>query len=673
YGLCYTFNANSSTVKMVDAGKRQGLQLRLDAQPHEYYGPFSYDATGFKIAIHEPGTFHDIDNGGYDVSPGFYTSIRIRRKKTIYKPPPFVSKCGSKKLDNFERYTQHSCLHECFSRSLAKKCNCRQIGTVEKGINISRFCNSTERRNCINPAIRKLKITAETCGCPLECESIEYSAWSSIAYHPSETLLDAMIPYLEKVTGLNASDPQQKEKIQTIIRKRNSAVSIFFENLSTDVIEEKVSYDVSDMTSDIGGNMGLFLGCSLLTVCEFIDLVVMVCLKRWRKKATIEVNELTQDQGAVTVSAWRPGCRLVEYKINYSTEVYALTCFHLMIEKQDKGVKGVVIPHAVKRTNQLQHNGEVERNHGLCYTFNANSANRSTLKLVGAGKRQGLTLRLDAQPHEYYGPYSYDATGFKIAVHEPGTFHDIDDEGYDVSPGFYTSIRIRRKKTVTKPPPYQSMCGSKKLENFERFSQESCFMECMSQTLAKECNCRVIGMVEKGINVTRFCNVTEISKCIFPTFNKLETSAETCGCPLECESIRYSIQTSIAYYPSEHLWDSLVPLMANLTGLNATDPKQKEKIQIMLRKQIAVVTIFFENLITDVTAEKARYTLSDLGTDIGGNMGLFLGCSLLTVCEFIDLVVMVCLKRWRKKATIEVKELTQDQMQGAVKVSAWST
>ena len=66
--------------------------------------------------------------------------------------------------------------------------------------------------------------------------------------------------------------------------------------------------------------------------------------------------------------------------------------------------------------------------------------------LVGSGKRQGFKLQLDAQPEEYYGPYSYEATGFKVAIHEPGTYHDIDNEGYDVSPGFYTSIRIKRTK-----------------------------------------------------------------------------------------------------------------------------------------------------------------------------------------------------------------------------------
>lgn len=36
-------------------------------------------------------------------------------------------------------------------------------------------------------------------------------------------------------------------------------------------------------------------------------------------------------------------------------------------------------------------------------------------------------------------------------------------------------------------------------------------------------------------------------------------------------------------------------------------------------------------------------------------MGLFLGCSLLTLCEFVDLIVIMCLRCWRKRRTVDLK------------------
>ena len=44
-----------------------------------------------------------------------------------------------------------------------------------------------------------------------------------------------------------------------------------------------------------------------------------------------------------------------------------------------------------------------------------------------------------------------------------------------------------------------------------------------------------------------------------------------------------------------------------------------------------------------------------LSADVGGNMGLFLGCSLLTLCEFVDLLIIMCLRCWRKRNAVDLK------------------
>lgn len=38
------------------------------------------------------------------------------------------------------------------------------------------------------------------------------------------------------------------------------------------------------LLADIGGNMGLFLGCSVLTVFEFVDLLIRICATSLRRK-----------------------------------------------------------------------------------------------------------------------------------------------------------------------------------------------------------------------------------------------------------------------------------------------------------------------------------------------------------------------------------------------------
>ena len=88
---------------------------------------------------------------------------------------------------------------------------------------------------------------------------------------------------------------------------------------------------------------------------------------------------------------------------------------------------------------------------GVCYTLNSGHPNHTNLYVTTSGKIQALTLSLDAQPEEYYGPYSYDATGFKILVHDQNeSYPNIEDFGVDLPPGFTTNIRVRRTKVGLK-------------------------------------------------------------------------------------------------------------------------------------------------------------------------------------------------------------------------------
>lgn len=52
-------------------------------QPAEYYGPFSYDATGVKVVLHEQHEWPEVENWGIDITPGYHTNIKIKRKKVI--------------------------------------------------------------------------------------------------------------------------------------------------------------------------------------------------------------------------------------------------------------------------------------------------------------------------------------------------------------------------------------------------------------------------------------------------------------------------------------------------------------------------------------------------------------------------------------------------------------
>ncbi|XP_078348470.1 acid-sensing ion channel 1C-like [Oculina patagonica] len=53
--------------------------------------------------------------------------------------------------------------------------------------------------------------------------------------------------------------------------------------------QEFPGYGAGSLFGELGGNMGLFLGCSLLTICEFIDFLWEVLMSKIKKRST-DVN-----------------------------------------------------------------------------------------------------------------------------------------------------------------------------------------------------------------------------------------------------------------------------------------------------------------------------------------------------------------------------------------------
>ncbi|XP_032220870.1 acid-sensing ion channel 1C [Nematostella vectensis] len=270
---------------------------------------------------------------------------------------------------------------------------------------------------------------------------------------------------------------------------------------------------------------------------------------------------------------------------------------------------------------------------GLCYTYNS-GVNRSYVQRVSeAGRNNRLEFHLEAHPEEYYGPYSYEGIGFKIAVHDQSYVPNMDQEGYDITAGFYTNVRVKRYKEKSLPHPYKTNCGERKLEYYERYSRSACILECQAREFVRKTKCRIIGFPPiKVIRDVPFCSVLKIETGL--TYMYYNWNTNQCDCPKPCVEISYSAQMSLLQYPTPSLVREI------RKSFNDTEDYINN-----MRANSVIVSIFYETLLTDVFEEKNDYDISRFGSDLGGNLGLFLGCSLLTLVEFFDLGIRWCLGR----------------------------
>ena len=68
-----------------------------------------------------------------------------------------------------------------------------------------------------------------------------------------------------------------------ILTKQIAAVSIYFDSFDTRLIEENYSDKVSSLVSDLGGQLGLWLGISMVSIFE----VLVCCCYAFRVKRVV--------------------------------------------------------------------------------------------------------------------------------------------------------------------------------------------------------------------------------------------------------------------------------------------------------------------------------------------------------------------------------------------------
>ncbi|KAM9673199.1 acid-sensing ion channel 1 isoform 1-T1 [Trichechus inunguis] len=311
YGKCYTFNSGRDgrpRLKTMKGGTGNGLEIMLDIQQDEYLPVWgetdetSFEA-GIKVQIHSQDEPPFIDQLGFGVAPGFQTFVACQEQRLIYLPPPWgTCKAVTMDSDFFDSYSITACRIDCETRYLVENCNCRMVHMPGD----APYCTPEQYKECADPALDFLvEKDQEYCVCEMPCNLTRYGKELSMVKIPSK----ASAKYLAK--KFNKSEQYIGENILVL--------DIFFEVLNYETIEQKKAYEIagllgellmapvpfpchghglsphhpkqgahlchtslspqcSDPTDlpaapvgDIGGQMGLFIGASILTVLELFD------------------------------------------------------------------------------------------------------------------------------------------------------------------------------------------------------------------------------------------------------------------------------------------------------------------------------------------------------------------------------------------------------------------
>lgn len=278
---------------------------------------------------------------------------------------------------------------------------------------------------------------------------------------------------------------------------------------------------------------------------------------------------------------------------------------------------------------------------GIGYTFN----HQSNLKTNGTGPDHGLRLVLNIQYSEYCP--STLSTGIRVQLHDHTDLEDdvalehIDPSlGDTVEPGKYTSIAVKRKEFKSIGKPYSSDCID--LRNGDAYPSLNRTVDC------------VYACEDRGFNeITPYNLLNTQDQCVIDCFGARSTQF--------CHAVEFEVRKSVAsisslnfdkieelteevvteLYKDKSIYAPFLPSdLDNLTSLS----ELKENLDKEIRSNIVVVDIYYDKLVYEKTREIPSLTAWRMLGDIGGVLGLFLGASIITGFEFVEILFLMFLR-----------------------------
>ncbi|KAJ7377762.1 hypothetical protein OS493_026898 [Desmophyllum pertusum] len=114
----------------------------------------------------------------------------------------------------------------------------------------------------------------EHCNCSVPCDVISYQPILSYAYFPSTEFAPEF--HTEMVKKHGARMVIDAENISKYNRENLLELNVYFQDLIHLHIEQQPAYEGFSAFGEIGGQLGLCIGASLLTLVEFCDVIITI-------------------------------------------------------------------------------------------------------------------------------------------------------------------------------------------------------------------------------------------------------------------------------------------------------------------------------------------------------------------------------------------------------------
>ncbi|XP_071964501.1 epithelial sodium channel subunit gamma-like [Antedon mediterranea] len=287
YGNCYTFNNGVENPVLTTSrpGPNYGLSLELFVDQDEYMEGMT-DAAGFRVSVHEPNVMPFPEDDGLSIGPGQRSSLATRVLEMDRLGSPWGD-CTDANLYTTKdifincynvKYSKQACERSCYQYAVIEACDCADTHFPFPPEVLTRIrpCDTEaniNHRKCIGDMERKYDENDLRCNCNQTCHdtvympSVTQSEWPALGY---ETTLYNRVQ--ERNYAIRSRGTDTLTAAQWI--KRNVAkLDVYFMEFNYQYIKQSPATSVMDLLSNIGGQLGLWIGVSVVTLMEMMQLI----------------------------------------------------------------------------------------------------------------------------------------------------------------------------------------------------------------------------------------------------------------------------------------------------------------------------------------------------------------------------------------------------------------
>lgn len=279
--------------------------------------------------------------------------------------------------------------------------------------------------------------------------------------------------------------------------------------------------------------------------------------------------------------------------------------------------------------------------YGNCYKFNGNSSDDLyKISRQGDGLYMELFTGISDQNLDNSVFYQLPNKGIAIIIDDQDGF-PIKKEGILLGPGQYAKMIISKTESETLPSPYgncqdanlvDTLLSREMAKHGYSYNRQNCMIFCEQKIIIETLGCY-------DLRLPRIFNATPCFTIeSFRAIDKIDFNFDVCfeHCPFECSTTKYDVTISYNDYPTfNYFWDLInqdLDYYADILNVETLDFD-------LFENSFASLFIYYDELKYTDVIDSPNMLLPDVIANIGGTLGLFVGISLLSFVEIIEIVI----------------------------------